>query len=75
MPNKSKIDVLTVRLTVHIPVDPGEPDTVIKAGLAAKDLHATMIKLGQATKEAHVTRVSAPEPAQEASEPEPAAAE
>ncbi len=36
MPKTPKIDVLTVKLTVHIPVDPGEPDTVVSAGLAAK---------------------------------------
>ncbi|KKK55054.1 hypothetical protein LCGC14_3078430 [marine sediment metagenome] len=69
-----KHDVLTVKTITHIPVDPGDMDSVEQAVLRAEHLGTVAKGLGQTTTETRLNRVPAPEPAPEASEPtEPAA--
>ena len=73
MPNKTKIDVLTVKLTVQIPLEPANSVTVLDAYKRADELLNFCSGEGhQVTIETRQNRVPAPEPAQEASEPEPA---
>ena len=73
MPKTPKIDVITVKLTVHIPVDPGSVDSVQEAADDVEQLLAHGNGLGQASIETRLNRVPAPEPKAEASEPEPEA--
>ena len=69
---KPKINVLTVKLTVHIPVNLAVWATVERAIKDAGVLLEGCTVYGQASmEEPRVTRISAPEPAQEAREPEP----
>ncbi|KKL55643.1 hypothetical protein LCGC14_2253350 [marine sediment metagenome] len=69
MPKTNKINVLTVKLTVHIPVDPGSVDSVQEAADDIEQLLAHGNGLGQASIETRLNRVPAPKPAPEASEP------
>ena len=66
-----KIHVLTVKLTVHIPVNPGSPDSVKRAADQADALRAAGSIVGETTVDWRLNRVPAPKPAPEASEPEP----
>ncbi len=67
---KKKINVLTVMLKCHIPLDPGKVVSVQLAASCAEGLREAGNKLGQTTMETRLNRISAPAP--EASEPEPA---
>ena len=69
MPKTNKINVLTVKVTVHIPVDPGDVESVNTVAVGATHLHAAAAALGEATMESRLNRVPAPKPAPEASEP------
>ena len=71
MPKTKKIHVLTVKLTCHIPVNPGDVMSVQEAANYAEILHGAGEDYGQTTVETRLNRVPAPEPAPEASEPEP----
>ena len=74
MPKPNKINVLTVKLTVHIPVNLADSSTVREASECAVALLEFGKGYGQASMpEPHISRVSAPKP--EASEPSPAAAD
>ena len=64
-----KIDVITVKLTCHIPVDPGDMVSVQFAASCAEGLRVAGEKLGQTSYETHINRVTAPEP--EAGTPAP----
>ena len=77
-----KIDVLTVKLTCHIPLDPGSVASVQFAASVAEGLRDAGEKLGQTSIETRLNRVSAPEPEPDNTEfvddranTEPAAAE
>ena len=70
-----KHHVLTVKLTCHIPVNPGSPDSVKHAALQAKGLQLCGSTVGETTVDWRLARVPAPEPAQPEPEPEPAADE
>ena len=61
-----KHDVITVKLTCHIPVDPGNVTSVQLAASLAEGLRDAGEKLGQTTTDYRLNRVAAPEP-----EPEP----
>ncbi len=66
MPKSPKINVLTVRLTVHIPVDPGDIDSVQEVARHAESLRAVASELGQTSVEHRLNRVhdlEAPDPA------------
>lgn len=65
---KNKINVLTVKLTVDIPVDPGCLRSVQDAAGHAEGLVDAANEIGRATMETRLNRVTAPEP-------EPAATE
>ena len=73
MTKTPKIHVLTVKLTCHIPVDPGDFHSVQDAARVATALHAHAAEKGQTSIETRLNRVPAPEPKAEASEPEPEA--
>ncbi len=62
-----KIDVITVKLTCHIPVNPGDVGSVQNAAGRIERLAATAAALGETIIETRVARVTAPE--LEASEP------
>ena len=66
-----KINVLTAKLTVHIPLDPGDIDSVLQAADWVERLRAHAASMGETTVETRVARVTAPEPEPKA--PEPAA--
>lgn len=70
---KPRINVLTVKLTTHIPVDLKDAETVVYAAKCAEGLLAHCKAHGwlASMPEPQVSRVSAPEPAQEAPEPAP----
>ena len=72
MPKTTKIDVLTVKLTVHIPHELGDALSLHRATDAIEGLCRYAADLGETAIDVRVNRVSAPEPAQEASKPEPA---
>lgn len=63
MPKTPKIDVLTVKLTCDIPVNPGDPESVQAAATRIEHLHTVAKGLGQTTIETRLKRVPAPEPA------------
>ncbi len=67
----TKIHVLTVKLTVHIPVDPGDVMSVQEAANYAEILRGAGEDYGQTTMETRLNRVPAPEPKAEGPEPEP----
>ncbi len=73
MTKTPKIHVLTVKLTCHIPVDPGDFHSVQDAARVATAPHAHAAEKGQTTIETRLNRVPTPEPKAEASEPELAA--
>ena len=75
MPKTKKIDVLTVKLTVHIPLDRADATAVLDAYKRADGLLAFCSNVGKATMDWRLNRVPAPEPKAEASEPEPEALE
>ena len=57
---KTKIDVITVKLTVHIPLDRADAESVVEAYKHAGHLLTYCSKHGcQASKEQRVNRVSA----------------
>ncbi len=58
----AKIHVLTVKLTCHIPVDPGNVTSVQLAASLAVGLRETGEKLGQTTLDTRLNRVAVPEP-------------
>ena len=68
---KPKIDVITVKLTVHIPVDPGDIDSVQETARRADALLRYSEGHGIASIETRLNRVPAPKPAPEATEAEP----
>lgn len=61
-----KIDCLTAKITVHIPVDAGDPVSVTAAANNAQGLLRKAYDIGQATIETRFNRVDAPP-----TEPEP----
>lgn len=65
-----KINVLTVKLTCHIPIDPADAVSRDEAGKDAEGLIALAadIGLGQPVVEVRQNRVTAPEPKPEAPE-------
>jgi len=65
----TKIHVLTVKLTVHIPVDPGNVTSVQLAASLAEGLRDAGERLGQTTTDWRLNRVPAPEPKPVAAEP------
>ena len=64
-----KHDVLTVKTITHIPVDPGDMDSVEQAVLRAEHLGTVAKGLGQTTTETRLNRVPVPEPEPETTEP------
>lgn len=76
MPKTPKINVLTIKLTCHIPVDPGDPLSVAFAASCAKGLREAASKLGETSAlDTRLNRVPAPEPTQNAPGPVPEAPE
>ena len=71
MPKTPKIDVITVKLICHIPVNRSDRESVDAAYDTAHRLCDTAESLGQTTWEKRLNRIRAPKPAPEASEPEP----
>ena len=74
MPKTKKINVLTVKLTVHIPHKPGSMLSLHDVTDAIEGLRRYAAELGQTTIETRLNRVSVreiqpPAPAPEASEP------
>ena len=65
----AKIDVLTSKLIVHVPVDPGDPESVHTAAIDIEHLHIVAKGIGQTTIETRLNRVAAPEPEPKASDP------
>ena len=65
-----KHDVITVKLTCHIPVNRDNREAVDAAYATAQGLCIAAEGLGQTTWEKRLNRVPAPEPAQPAPEPE-----
>ncbi len=63
MSKTPRINVLTVRLTVHIPVDPGDIDSVQEVARHAESLRAVASELGQTSVETRLSREPAPAPA------------
>ena len=57
-----KIHVLTVKLTCHIPVNPGSPDSVKRAADQADALRAAGSMVGETIVDWRLNRVAAPEP-------------
>ena len=68
-PKIKKIDVITVKLTCHIPHELGDIVSLHDATDAIEGLRRYAADLGQTTIESRVARVPAPEPKPEASEP------
>lgn len=65
-----KIDVITVKLTCHIPIDLADPDTVQIAAERAKALLKVAKEFGQASMpKPHVARITAPVPTEPKPEP------
>ena len=62
MPKTKKIDVLTVKLTVNIPLAPANSVTVLDAYKRADELLVFSSKVGQTSMEHRLNRVPAPEP-------------
>lgn len=77
MKKTKKIDVITVKLICHIPVDTGDDESQQNVAGHVKALRELAEGLGETTVEKRLNRVSAPEPAPEVTEPtpEPAATE
>ncbi len=62
MTKAPKIDVITVKLTCHIPVDPGGVDSVQAAARHSEELSYFASEFGETTVETRLNRVPAPEP-------------
>ena len=69
MPKTPKIDVITVKLTCHIPVNRDNREAVDAAYATAQGLCVAAEGLGQTTWEKRLNRVPAPAPAPVAAEP------
>jgi hypothetical protein len=72
MPKTKKVDVLTVKLTVHILLNPGDIDSVQEAARHADALLRYSAGHGTASMESRLNRVSVREIQPPEPEPEPA---
>ncbi len=68
MANTPKIDVITVKLTCHIPVDRDDRKSVDKAYATADDLCIAAERLGRTIWEKRLNRVPALQPQPDATE-------
>ena len=72
MPKTPKIDVITVRLTVHIPLDRASSGAVLDAYKRAEGLLDFCSNVGESSMEKRLNRVPAPKPADDGLDiPEP----
>ena len=62
MSKTPKIDVITVKLTCHVPVARSDRESVDKAYAIADDLGDKAALLGQTSYESRLNRVPAPQP-------------
>ena len=60
MPNKTKVDVLTVKLTVNIPLERSNSVTVLDAYKRADELLVFSSNMGETSIETRLNRVPAP---------------